>query len=46
MTQYLEELIGSTFADDPVGYIISCLFIIWFIYQLFSLLYCLLGINK
>lgn len=46
MSQYLDELIGISFSDNPAGYVICCLFIIWFIYQLFTLLYCLLGINK
>lgn len=46
MLTYLDELIGSTYSDNPVGYVICCLLIIWFIYQLFTLLYVLLGLNK
>lgn len=46
MIEELNELIGASYAEAPTEYLICCLLLIWFIYQLFTLLYWCLGGRK
>ena len=42
---YLDNLIGISYETNPVGYIVCCLILIWFIYEAFTLLYKILGLK-
>lgn len=46
MIDYLNDLIGISYSDSPMEYILCVFLIIWFMYQLFNLLYVILGLNK
>lgn len=39
----LESIIGTTYADDPTGFIIGCMFVVWLIYQSYLFLYYFTG---
>lgn len=46
MITYINNLIGTTYEQEPILYILCFMLIIWFIYNLFGLIYVILGVNK
>lgn len=45
INDFFENIIGFSFNDNPVLYAIYCLFVFWFLYQLFGLIYRGFGIK-
>ena len=45
MISYFDSLLGFSYTDNPVLYLIGVMFIMWFFYQLFGLIYRILGVN-
>lgn len=43
MLDDLETLFGTTYADNPVGFVICSCILLWIIYQVFSIAYKILG---
>ena len=42
----LDDLIGTTTSQNPVGYVCCVMFILWFIYLFYNLVYWVLGGKK
>lgn len=45
MISYFDSLLGFTYADNPLLYLIGVMFIMWFIYQFFGLIYRVFGVK-
>lgn len=45
MISYFDSLLGFTYADNPLLYLIGVMFIMWFFYQLFGLIYRVFGVK-
>lgn len=43
---YLNNIIGFTYAEMPTLYILCFFFVFWFLYQIFGLIYRVFGIKK
>lgn len=46
MIGYIEDILGFTYVDNPELFIICMMFLMWFIYQFWTFIYYLLGVNK
>lgn len=46
MIPYLENIIGIHYADNPTLFVLCTLIILWFMYQLWTFIYYVFGINK
>lgn len=45
MISYFNSILGFQYSDNPTLYLIGVLFILWFLYQIFGLIYNAFGIN-
>lgn len=46
MIPFLESLIGTTYSQDPIPFVLCFMFVCWFAYLLIQLMYSILGLNK
>lgn len=46
LIDYFDSIIGTTYGNNPIPWTICSMFVIWLIYQMFTLLYSILGIHK
>ena len=46
MLTFLDDLIGTTYTQAPVPYVLCCMLVSWLMYLIIQLLYSFLGLNK
>lgn len=46
MIGYFDNILGFTYAQNPTLYLIGVLVIIWFLYQIFGLIYKVFGVRR
>lgn len=46
MLDYINQIIGFAYEDNPIVYILCFFVLIWFIYQFFTFLYVVFGVHK
>lgn len=46
MITFLEDLIGCTYSEAPVPFVLGFMLTSWLLYLLIQLLYSILGLNK
>lgn len=46
MIGYFDSILGFTYADNPTLYLIGVMVIIWFLYQIFGLIYRVFGVRR
>lgn len=46
LVDYLNAIIGISYNDNTMVWLICVMLIIWFIYQFFTFVYVVLGLNK
>lgn len=45
MITYINDFIGTTYQQDPTGYVLCFMLLVWMIYLFIQLLYNILGIK-
>lgn len=46
MIGYFDSILGFTYTDNPTLYLIGVMVIIWFLYQIFGLIYRVFGVRR
>lgn len=46
MIGYFNSILGFEYTDNPTLYLIGVLVIIWFLYQIFGLIYRVFGVKR
>lgn len=46
MITYINNIIGTTYDQAPIPYLLSFMLIIWLLYLFVQLIYQILGVNK
>ena len=46
MLTFLNSLIGFSYDDNPVGYVLCFMLVCWMLYLMIQFLYSLLGLNR